>query len=70
MEVASIAGRFEIAGPVDAVEPHSGGHINEGHVVSAGGRRYLLQCLNPNVFHDPDAVMANVMAVIPRVSRT
>ena len=52
-----------MAGPVAAVEPQQGGHINESHVVVAGGGRYLLQQLNPAVFADPDGVMANILVV-------
>jgi Ser/Thr protein kinase RdoA (MazF antagonist) len=54
---------FDLPGEVDAVEAHPTGHINEGYLVRAGSRRYLLQRLNPSVFHDAEAVMANVVAV-------
>jgi len=57
------AAAVDLPGAVDAVEPHPTGHINDGYLVVAGARRYLLQRLNPSVFHDPDAVMTNVAAV-------
>jgi N-acetylhexosamine 1-kinase len=57
------AGEFDVAGPVLSVEPHPTGHINDGYLVATDRRRYLLQRLNPAVFTDPDAVMANVVAV-------
>ena len=63
VDVAAVAARFDVAGPVDTVETNLTGHINESHVVVARGRRYLLQRLNANVFAEPDAVMANVMTV-------
>jgi Ser/Thr protein kinase RdoA (MazF antagonist) len=54
---------FDLPGAVEAVDPHTLGHINDGYLVVAGGRRYLLQRLNPFVFPDPDAVMTNVSTV-------
>ena len=60
---SAAAAAFDLPGAVDAVEPHPTGHINEGYLVVAGARRYLLQRLNPSVFHDPDAVMTNVVTV-------
>ena len=58
-----VAAAFDVGGPVVSVEPHPTGHINDGYLVTADGGRYLLQRLNPLVFADPDAVMANVIAV-------
>jgi N-acetylhexosamine 1-kinase len=57
------AAAFDVAGSVVSVTPHPSGHINDGYLVSTDRRRYLLQRLNPSVFADPDAVMANVVAV-------
>jgi Ser/Thr protein kinase RdoA (MazF antagonist) len=62
-EAADVAARFDLPGDVDAVEPHPTGHINDGYLVVAGAGRYLLQRLNPLVFPDPEAVMANIGAV-------
>ena len=36
VDVASVAARFDVAGPVDAVETNLTGHINESHIVVAG----------------------------------
>ncbi|MBV8160448.1 MAG: aminoglycoside phosphotransferase family protein, partial [Acidimicrobiia bacterium] len=55
------AAAFAVAGPIRAVEPHPSGHINDGYLVASEHGRYLLQRLNPAVFPDPDAVMANVV---------
>lgn len=60
-EAAAVA--FDVADPVVSVEPHPTGHINDGYLVTTDGGCYLLQRLNPLVFPDADAVMANVAAV-------
>jgi Ser/Thr protein kinase RdoA (MazF antagonist) len=57
------AAAFDLAGSIVSVQPHPTGHINDAFLVSTDRRRYLLQRLNPAVFADPDAVMANVVAV-------
>src|SRR5207245_8375049 len=57
------AAAFDVAGSIVSVEPHPTGHINDAFLVSTDGRRYLLQRLNPSVFPDPDAVMANIVTV-------
>jgi Ser/Thr protein kinase RdoA (MazF antagonist) len=59
----SAAGAFDVAGAVVSVQPHPTGHINDAYLVVTDGGQYLLQRLNPSVFADPDAVMANVVAV-------
>ena len=61
--VESAAAAFAIAGAVGSVELHPTGHINDAYLVATERERYLLQRLNPAVFADPDAVMANVVAV-------
>lgn len=54
---------FALPGPVEAVEPHPTGHINEAFLVVAGGCRFLLQRLNAAVFPDADSTMANIVRV-------
>lgn len=39
------------------------GHINETYIAICGGRKYVLQSLNEEVFHDPDAVMENIRRI-------
>jgi Ser/Thr protein kinase RdoA (MazF antagonist) len=62
-----VADAFAIAGPVAAVSPLGGGHINDTFLVEAAGpagpERLVLQRINAAVFADPDAVMANVERV-------
>ena len=60
---STAARAFNVGAPVDSVEAHPAGHINDAFLISAGGRRFLLQRLNPHVFPDPGAVMANIVTL-------
>ncbi len=61
---AVVAARFALDGPVESIVPHGEGNINATHLVTVVGPvRYLLQRLNPEVFPDPELVMANVALV-------
>lgn len=59
--------RFAFDGEPIAVSPEPGGYINQSYRVRCSGatgeRAYLLQRLNPRVFPDGPAVMANISAV-------
>lgn len=45
-------------------ERYGFGHINETYlVVTASGRRYILQKINNNIFKDVEGLMANIVAV-------
>ena len=57
------ASLFDLPGPVESVAPHPVGHINDSFVVASGGRRFLLQRINTNIFKQPAAVMANIARV-------
>lgn len=57
------AANFDVGGAVVSVAPHPTGHINDGYLVDTDRGRFLLQRLNPSVFPDAGAVMANVVAV-------
>jgi hypothetical protein len=65
-EVLEVLTRFGISYGVE-VRPHGGGHINASYRVTgtgaSGGREYLLQRLNPNVFSDGARVMRNFARV-------
>lgn len=37
---------------IDNIRDLTGGHINHSLIVTAGGDRYVLQCLNPDIFAD------------------
>jgi Ser/Thr protein kinase RdoA (MazF antagonist) len=61
---ADVAVRFALDGPVESIVPHGEGNINLTHLVTVRGPvRYLLQRLNPEVFPDPEVLMANVAVV-------
>src|SRR5947209_17039421 len=57
------AGVFDVGGPIVSVQSHPTGHINDAYLVMTDRKRYLLQRLNPTVFADADAVVANVVVV-------
>jgi len=57
------ASRFAIQGTVREVSERPGGKIHASFVVTAGSRRYFLQCMNTQVFARPELVMENVAAV-------
>ncbi len=61
-----------------SVAPVPGGLINDTYLVVGGADELILQRLNPSVFGDADAVMANILtitarlegAIVPRPRRT
>ena len=65
-EVLEVLTRFGISYGVE-VRPHGGGHINASYRVTgsgaSGGREYLLQRLNPNIFPEGGRVMRNFARV-------
>jgi Ser/Thr protein kinase RdoA (MazF antagonist) len=51
------------------VEPHGQGLINDTYIVSAGGgRRLILQRLNPRAFPQPERVQANLRALLAHLA--
>lgn len=70
---AGLLDRFEVDGALVAMEPLPGGYINESYrvILAAGNARaeWLLQRINPSVFTDPDALMANIVQVTRHVSQ-
>lgn len=65
---------FAFDGEPRAVTAEAGGHINRSFRVrcstATGERQYLVQRLNPKVFPDGGAVMANISAVTNHVQTT
>lgn len=62
----AVADEFALPGPIAAVEPFRGGHINDSWLVTAaaaGSARFFLQRLNGYVFPRPDLVMENCARV-------
>ncbi len=61
--LGTIVEAFEIASPVEAIEPYGRGLINDTFRVVAGGTRYVLQRINGAVFPDPLRIMSNIQAL-------
>lgn len=70
--IPSILTGFMLPGALRAVERQEGGLIHDSFRVVAGSgleeRSYLLQRINPTVFPDPAAVMANIQVVTAHLS--
>jgi aminoglycoside phosphotransferase (APT) family kinase protein len=66
----AVAAQFDLPTPPVAVRRHPGGHIHGAwQVTTVDGGLFLLQRLNTGVFPDPDAVMANTLAVTEHLRR-
>lgn len=57
------AAAFALPGPPGEAAPFGRGHINTTFRIEAGGRAFLLQRINPQVFPDPEGLMDNVARV-------
>ena len=63
-QVLDVCARFAFEGVVEDVEVCGNGHINSTYVITMkGGKRYILQILNTDIFKDPVGVMNNIIAV-------
>lgn len=54
---------FCTAGRITDIIPWGEGHINRTMLVYAGGKKYILQRINTDVFPSPDDVMSNICNV-------
>lgn len=55
---------FRLEGEVESVKPHGSGHINNTFLVTTNGeRKYILQRINTDIFHDTDGLMENIVNV-------
>ena len=63
--VRQAAEAFDLPGGKIQAEPFGNGHINRTYKVcpEGSGRRYILQRINQYVFHHPDQVQENILAV-------
>lgn len=68
LDLAAIGGAFDLPGTFIAAERYGSGHINDTYAArfrhADVERRYILQRINPQVFHDAGAVMENVDRVL------
>jgi thiamine kinase-like enzyme len=70
----SIIQQFQIEGDLQDVVAYGEGHINLTYAIALrerGGnnRRYILQCINHEVFKNPEAVMQNIERVTGHIRR-
>jgi hypothetical protein len=72
-DAVEVLARFEVAGTLAVIEPHTSGLINYSWLLRfecpEGPRRYLLQQINRHVFHHPEEVMENMARVTSHVAR-
>lgn len=55
---------FRLEGEVVDVKPHGSGHINHTFLVTTSGtKKYILQKINTDIFHDTDGLMENIVNV-------
>jgi len=66
---SEIVASFDIEGAATEAQPHAGGHIHDSFLVTAGGRRWIVQRLNTRVFAKPAHVMENIAAVSTHLAR-
>lgn len=63
-EYMSVASQFNLPHPITIADLDCKGNINtESFLVEAGGARYILQKVNPNIFPLPHRVMRNLISV-------
>jgi len=71
-QVAAVASRFAIEGPLASAERFSGGHIHDSYLVTyqppGATRRYLLQRINTAIFRDPPRLMENILRVTEHIA--
>lgn len=55
---------FKLEGGIVDVTPHGSGHINHTFLATTDGdKRYILQRINTDIFHDTDGLMENIVNV-------
>lgn len=57
------AAAFEFGAPITEIRRYGSGHVNDTFRVVTENDVFILQRINEVAFHDPDAVMANVVGV-------
>ena len=61
---------FNLGGPIQDVQPHGHGLINDTFVVTtAAGRRAILQRINRHVFPEPERIMENLRTLMNHIRR-
>ena len=65
-ELQDIVAGFAVEGKIGAVEPLGQGLINRSYRVRVGGRDWVLQRINGEVFPHPERIMANLQLLTER----
>lgn len=60
----ALACGFQMDGTLQSVTPFGTGHINDTFRAATDRSDYVLQRISPVAFHDPEAVMHNIVAVL------
>lgn len=73
-DFAAILARFVIRGSLESAERHGRGHINDTFAIGVRlpdgeARRFILQRVNQQVFHQPVELMENIAAVTAHLRR-
>lgn len=55
--------QFELAGPIESIEPITAGHINETFIVVTSAAEYVVQRINRSIFRDPQLLVDNARTV-------
>lgn len=59
-----ILSQFQLEGEVVDIKPHGSGHINHTYLATTqGGRKYILQKINTDIFRDTAGLMENIVKV-------
>ena len=66
--IEEVIRQFAMEGKLLDAQPYGNGHINDTYLLTFGmeqgrERRYILQRMNQNVFHNPRQLMENVVRV-------
>lgn len=67
IDVIKSANQFNVEGDIESVERFGSGHINDTYCVKTnieGGKRYLLQRINSQIFKNVAGLMANTVLVL------
>ena len=67
MNIKDIASKFDFGAEIDEIKENKSGHINSTYFVRCGGKKYVLQKINKNVFKKPEEVMANIGLVTEHI---
>lgn len=69
MKPIAIAQHFQIQGTPKSCAPYGDGHINETYLLTTDCQVYILQKINHHVFHNPPAVMENIVNITTHLKK-